>query len=389
MTRDHKRRWQSDRDHGRVRAIQTMLCARIDSLLPALQVGLSRSGRFYQGRCPVHGGDNSQALTLYHTGDTSPGYWRCYSRHCHDVFRPTIVGFVRGVLSHHKHGWAAKGDKTVSFGETIRWCCEFLGERFEDIEVDDAELERMRFAGQVASFIKKPTVNGKGLRREQVRARLTMPAEYFVKRGWSKEVLDRYDVGFCQDPNKPFYNRVVVPIYDDENRWVVGFTARSVLPQCEKCGLWHEPGGACPQSQQERAACCKWRNSNFNREGCLYNWWFAQGHIQKTGVVCLVEGPGEVWRLEEAGVHCGLALLSNSLTDEQQVRLETSGAMTVISLLNSDEAGKAGAGELRSKLGRCYRLVFPTFEKNDLGDMSVEEVKQLVLPLVEKHRRKF
>lgn len=207
----------------------------------------------------------------------------------------------------------------------------------------------------------------------------------FVKRGWSKEVLDKYDVGLCVDPKKPMCNRVVVPVYDDKHSWCVGVTGRSIFDKCQKCGLYHD--GNCPEKKHS-FHFSKWRNSdNFARESYLYNYWYAKDIISREGVAAIVEGPGEIWRLEEAGIRCGLGVFGSTLTDRQQVILEKSGAMTVIVLMNNDEAGKLGSQKIQEALHRSYRLVFPKIPTNDLGDLLPADVASLLNPIIQKHKR--
>ncbi len=116
----------------------------------------------------------------------------------------------------------------------------------------------------------------------------------------------------------------------------------------------------------------------------MYNYWFAKPHIRKTSTVCLCEGPGDVWRLEEAGIQTGVAAFGVNLSDQQQVTLEMSGAMNVVVLLNSDQAGKDGATNLKQRLGRSFRLHFPTLATKDLGEMSVPEVKGQLAAFIHK-----
>jgi hypothetical protein len=46
--------------------------------------------------------------------------------------------------------------------------------------------------------------------------------------------LEDYDVGYCDNPAKPMYERAVVPIYDNEHKYIVGCTGRSIFEKCEK-----------------------------------------------------------------------------------------------------------------------------------------------------------
>lgn len=376
-------------DSGKLNAIQLMLAARLDELLVELGVDLVKSRKMYYGCCPIHGGDNPGALNLYVDGESVPGYWRCNSAKCHETFKRTIIGFVRGVLSHQRHDWTNHNkENSVSWREALDWCCEFLGENIKTIRVDYGEMEKRRFAADVNHFIRRPEQEGQGISRATVREYLEVPASYFVSRGWSPEILDRYDVGFYPHPNRPLSNRVAVPVYDMEHRFAVGFTGRSVFPKCGKCGRWHDAGAACPKKgdHQAWASTSKWHNHKFNKDSYLYNYWFAKRHIMNSRTAVLVEGPGDVWRLEEAGVRCALAMFGVDLSDEQQVMLEMSGAMNLVVLTDMDTAGKGAREDLKKRLQRSFRLHFPLLnsEAKDLGEMSVVQVRSEVAPLIER-----
>jgi hypothetical protein len=364
-------------------------------LLGALGVSLYRNRRMYHGCCPVHAGNNPSALNLYPDGDTAPGYWKCQTKGCERTFRRTVLGFVRGTLSNQKFDWqppmpGQAPRPTVSWREAIDWCCAFLGTTIGAIEVNHGELEKRRFAGDVAALTRAPRPVVDGLNRDVVRAHLKVPADYFVARGWSAEVLDRYDVGLypgrtgADGRPHPMADRVAVPVYDRDYRIVVGFSARSVFEKCPHCGRHHRPGEHCP-SRDDRTAwgrTAKWYNHKFEKESSLYNLWFAHKAIRELGTVVLVEGPGDVWRLEEAGITTSVAIFGVGMSDEQQVLLEMSGALNVVCLLDSDGAGEGGTAELKRRLGRSFRLHFPGLPAKDLGEMRPGAVKEHLGPLL-------
>lgn len=377
-------------DQVRLQMLSLMLCNRLDDLFGELGVGLRKTSRMYYGCCPVHGGDRPDAFNLYTGGDV-PGKWVCRTRHCEEQFRRTIIGFVRGMLSRLKYGWTheqgrSSGVRTATFSEAVDWCCNFLGQTLEGIQVDHKELEKRQFATHASLLIPRHFAEQRlVMTRADIRSRLSIPAPYFLGRGWSPEVLDRYDVGMCQDPGKAMCNRAVVPVYDEKYQYCVGVTGRSVFPVCGGCRCYHRPDQPCPERKLDHP---KWKNSDhFSVEAHLYNYWFAAKHIARDAVAVLVEGPGDLWRLVEAGVEHGLAMFGSNLTDQQQVLLEKSGAMTLIVLTNMDEAGRKCAERIRRELYRSYRLHFPELPRNDLGEMSPDEVARLVCPLIEKARR--
>jgi 5S rRNA maturation endonuclease (ribonuclease M5) len=382
-------------DQGRLHALQIMLCSRLDELLAELSVRLHRNGKMYVGCCPIHGGNNHGAVNLYRKGETRPGYWVCHTRNCQAEFKATIIGFVRGVLSHQRYGWmhltgeAHRRQRQVSFREAVDWCCQFLGMPIDKIEVDHDAIEKVQFAAGLGIITRRPEQAKRGVSRDRVRSFLKLPAEYYVQRGYSREVLDRYDVGLYPVRGKPLEGRVAVPVYDNDHEVAVGFTGRSIFPQCERCKRFHLPG-PCPDPKDAAGwgRTAKWWNQDFQKESWLYNFWFAREEIRRSGLCILVEGPGDVWRLEEAGIHVGLGMFGVSLSDQQQVILETSGTRHVVALTDQDGAGDEARARIRQRLGRMCHLHFPLLTGHDLGDMSVEKVRAEVLPVLEKIKAK-
>lgn len=374
-------------DDGKLATLQEMLCLQVDELLAELGAKLYRSGKLYYGNCPIHGGD-SNSFNLYPEGDTVPGYWVCRTKHCENTFKKTIIGFVRGILSRQKYDWATAKDKIVSWQEAVDWCCNFVGTPIDKIKSDNRELTNRRISSRISSLTKKNEQRKSGILRADVRKSLQIPSSYFVGRGFSKEVLDKYDVGFYPYVNQPLSNRVAVPIYDDEGAFAVGFTGRSIFDRCPKCNLWHDKKCSCPSSVDDRKLSCKWYNHNFSRDNYLYNYWYAKKPIQDTNVAILVEGPGEVWRLSEAGISVGLGMMGCDLTDGQSIILEASGAMNIIVLTNMDQAGRDAADKLKNQLKRQYNIHLPLLNKNDLGECSIDYIKSVVTPLYDKVRTK-
>lgn len=374
------------RDAGKLLAMQIMLCSRMDEVFTELGISLLRTNKMYVGPCPVHGGDNVGAMNIYFGGESVPGFWRCQSRHCEQTFKRTIIGFIRGVLSRKEYGWHGPNTtNTVSFKKTIDWCCKFLGVSFNNLKVDEAELEQRQYISHIASVVKTIEQRKGSVTRQRAISALNIPGQYFINRGWSAEVLERYDVGTPRNPNSILRGRTVVPIYDDTASYLIGSTARSLFERCGKCRLWHDPTWAeCPRGEYANRDYCKWRNEGLQRESVLYNYWYAKGYIKRTSTVILVEGPGDLWRLVESGINIGVAMLGTSLSDQQQVILEMSGAMNVILCTNNDEAGRLSAAKIREQLGRSFKIYTPTIPTNDLGELPPAKVREILVPLLER-----
>ena len=111
---------------------------------------------------------------------------------------------------------------------------------------------------------------------------------------------------------------------------------------------------------------------------------YAKDHIAKTGVIDLVVSPGNVWRLEESGIHNSVAIFGAHLSQNQKNVIDTSGALSIVCLLDTDDAGKKGAKKIYEQCSKMYRLYFPQLSLNDIGDMNVDVVTNDIKPLISK-----
>lgn len=365
----------------KIQILSQIVALKIQELIGELGISLSRGGNKLIGRCPIHGGDNHAAFNIYPDGHTVPGFWLCRTHFCEKVFKKTIIGFVRGVLSNQKYGWVKTGDREVSFKDTIDWLCKFIGQDLNDIKVDVAEYERRKFVSNVNSLNKGKDGKSQGVTRSIVKNHLDIPAKYFIERGYSPHILSAYDVGLCDKQGREMYNRVVVPVYDKDSL-MIGCTGRSIYNQCNDCKSYHGSGTVCP-ADEVKWMFSKWKHSkDFNTGSYLYNYWKAMKSIRDTGVVCLVEGPADLWRLEECGIHNSVAIFGCELSDEQQILLEKTGAMSVILLLDNDEPGRSAVKEMTKKLSRCYDIYSPKYSTHDVGEMNCEQIQNEIVPII-------
>lgn len=368
------------RDNGKLLAISDELADRIDELLELFGIEYNTSNRLIMCECPVHGGDNPTALTFYPDGFSVKGYWKCRTHGCESTFKGTSIGLVRGIISHQKYKWEKPGDKVASFPETLKFIEGFLKQNLNDFEVDKEAMEQRQFISQVNSIATPPNEPKIKISKAKIRGALEIPAHYYLKRGYTPEVLDKYDVGLCIAPHKEMSGRVVVPVYDENNQYMMGCTGRSVHEKCPSCKMYHKPGFLCPD-KRFAAVFSKWKHSNgMEGEKLLYNYWFAKEHILKTGKAVVVESPGNVWRLEEAGIHNSVGIFGTTLHPYKKLLLDKAGATTLIVVTDKDEAGINAKEAIEAQYGDWYTLHFPELTYNDLGATPVEEVKKLMEP---------
>jgi 5S rRNA maturation endonuclease (ribonuclease M5) len=371
-------------DQNKLKVVCDQVCDNIEDLLNALDIEeFKMSNKMITMSCPIHGGDNPSAVNIYHTGDYYRGNWRCRTHNCDSTFKSSIIGFVRGVLSKTKYRWNREGDETASFQEAVDFCLSLLNKNIKDIKISRADAEKNTFARIVENV--KQTQNTSPLSKitkAQVREFLQIPSEYYIQRGYTKEILNKYDVGLCDNPNKEMHNRIVVPIYSIDGKVIVGCTGRSVFNACSKCNHYHAPTSECPD-KEDIWKYCKWKhNFGFKSQEHLYNFWFARDHVQKSRTIILVESPGNVWRLEEAGIHNSVAIFGSSLSDKQKLLIDSSGAMNIILLMDNDDAGQKAIKQITEKCKKIYRIYSPSFEGPDVGELSIEDIRNTLVPKI-------
>ncbi len=340
--------------------ISDIICDDIELLFDTLQFPLKHGAGNYYGRC-FHGGDNRHSLNFYANGHSMRGFWRCHSKSCEKIFRPTVIGLARGIMSAQQYGWTCQTDRYVTFDNTLKFLLSLYKIDIQNLKVQVEDLDKRKFLQQTGWYMPAKAAV-KLIEREKVRAKLSYPDLYFASRGFSPEILDKYDVGYCHDMTKFMFGRSVVPIYDEDYKYMLSSVGRTNWEVTEK-----NP---------------KWKNGPGFNNSLLYNTWFAKPFIKQSHCVVLVESVGNVWRLEEAGIHNSLALFGCNFSDSQQMFLERNGVMKVILLMDEDPAGIQARKEIRQEIKNFYNVVDIHLDSGDVADHSVEEIRAIVNPFL-------
>ena len=340
-------------DYNKIYILTDKACDVIEDILSHFGVSYSYSHKRISGPCPIHEGNNGGAFNIYPNNNRGPrGLWVCYTRHCERRYGKSLIGFLRGLLSRD-------GGREASYSDAVAWLCEFLGvPSLEQMEVSPEDVERQKYVYTYSQVMKltQPSQNGHWDKRKIVQ-NLQIPARYYVDRGYSESILERYDVGFF-----PPHQRVIIPVYDDDYHFALGYTKRAV----------HD-------GQQP-----KWLHSDgFDASQALYNFWFAKEEIRKTKTAILVEGPGDVWRLEEGGIHNSVALFKNSISESQIHKLLKAEVLSLVVLLDNDKAGKEGAKQIYQELFPFVRLFFPTINGGDVGELHKDHITKDIKPTLQ------
>lgn len=371
-------------DQAKLKILCDDLCDNIESLLDGFGLEYKTNSKMITMSCPIHGGDNPSALNLYPEGDNYRGNWKCRTHNCEQEFKSSVIGFVRGIISNQKYGWRDPGDQSCSFNEALEYVQAFLNKDLSSIKISKSDKDKKEFTNSINYINSKIEDSESKVTRKQIIKAIKIPSQYYIDRNYSESTLVKYDVGFCDNPDKPMYLRTVVPIYDHKYEYMVGCTGRSIFEKCTKCSSYHSPSASCP-SDENKWLFPKWKHSaDFKSQNYLYNFWFAKDHIYDTGVAIIVESPGNVWRLEENGVHNSVGIFGSSLSDRQKILLDSSGAMTLIILTDNDDAGKKAAQQIKSKCQNTYRIFIPSISKNDVGEMTPEEINTEIKQYIQR-----
>ena len=363
--------------------LSDILTDKIDELFEYFNIEARQTSKMYICKCPIHNGDNESAFNIYPYGESYRGNWKCRTHKCEQVFMGSILGFVRGLLSNRKHGWTKNGDDVVSFGETIKFVEKFLSSDEKPV-LKLKNTDKVKFNNVVSTISKKINTNKIGVPKTKVRQLLQYPCNYFIDRGFSTQILDKYDVGLCLTKGKEMYCRAVVPVYDADYKLMIGCTGRSIFDKCENCKCHHNSGNPCPDPKV-RYKYAKWKhNFEFKSQENLYNYWFAKEHIKTSGVAILVESPGNVWKLEENGIHNSVALFGSVLSDQQKMLLDLAGAMTLVLLTDNDPAGETAKKQITNKCSKTHKIFSTKISKNDVADMSNKEIEEEIKAYLRK-----
>lgn len=332
-------------DQTQIFQVSKELAEKSNELLKYLDIDYREYSDTYIFCCPVHGGDNINGCSILKEN----GVWACWTNNCQEEYKKTLFGFVRGVLSHRKN-------KKATMNETMDFCLKFLNKSHID-PIPESTSALKTDAKLLEIFERKIVREPQSVTREQIRASLDFPCKYYLDRGYSLEILNKFDVGICNRNGKQMFGRAVVPIYDEHDAYV-GCVGRSLI---------------------NHPSIPKWINSKgFKKSQYLYGLNFAKEHIIKKGSVYIVEGQGDVWKMFQAGYYNTVGLFGCDLSDEQLILLETSGCMNLIILTDSDDAGNKAASKIIKKCGRRFNYIRPELSNKDPGEMTEQQLKELL-----------
>lgn len=336
-----------------LKTLSETLNAKIPDLLKHFSIEFTEHEDRYTFPCPIHGGDNLNGACIY----KETGIYRCWTHSCHSDYPQGIIGFANAMLDKDK-------SSKNSFPRTLDYLNKFLGGGLESVNpnigIESYSEDIYKQNRLLEIFNKRPVSEMVTISREAVLKNLSIPSSYFIDRGFSKEILVKFDVGDCIQPNKPMSGRAVVPVYDIYERYI-GCSGRSRV-----------------EKSNSSQGYSKWMHSKgFSKSKYLYGIHLAYESIMKKRKVFLVEGPGDVWRMHEAGFENTVAILGSNLSEDQLTILESIIIDELLICTDNDEAGISAFNQIVKRCGRRFNYKRLSTSLKDIGETPINEIIEL------------
>ena len=71
-----------------------------------------------------------------------------------------------------------------------------------------------------------------------------------------------------------------------------------------------------------------------------------------------------------------VGIFGSSINEDQLILLEASGALNIVILTDTDEAGNKASEQIIKKCGRRFNYLRPQISEKDVGDMTIEQIKE-------------
>jgi len=322
----------------------------IEKLIDIFGIELNPAGNGeWVGPCCIHDGDNPTAFRVYESGTC----W-CFTRGC-CTDNISLLSFLKMMIEKHT-------GTEVNALYVTKWIVDNLLEGKNILALPKAVIKRIKtkhvdriFFEDINSWQQFAGTTSRTYARE-----------------FSEEIVKKYHIGECHDRSHRFYNRIVVPHCDTLGR-VIGYTGRSLYPQCIRCKLYHSMSAPCP-ADKSLSIFKKWVHCSGFRTGMyLYNEW---NHDQIKEVI-LVESVGNCLRMIEANYKNVLGTYGASLSKGQVEKLESMGVRHINVIFDNDEnkTGLNNALRVANRLEQFqFRILIPP--ASDVKEMSVADIQR-------------
>lgn len=326
--------------------LKSLLNNNIEKILSSLNQEYEILGDNIYSTCPVHNdSDNPRAFCF----SKNRGMWKCWTRDCQNEYKNDVFGLIQGALS-------AQTGKQATFKDALIW-----GKNLVNVTKNITKQENNQTVDESWHNITSILLDNTECKSNSVISideNIAYPSKYFITRGFQKRTLDHFGIGDCIDKNSKLFDRAIIPIHD-QNGNMVAIIARSIKEYKDPKFIIHPKG--------------------VNKSCLLYNHHRAIESVTQSHTVFIVEGQGDVWRLYEAGIYNAVGIFGKTISKDQEKMLNSMPITHMVILTDNDQAGREAKIQIKRQFSRMYRLSFPVFKKKDVGDMQINEIKDVIL----------
>lgn len=331
-------------------------------------VHLKRKGTNLWGNCPFHN-EKTPSFSV----SPSKGIYKCFG--CGKG--GNSVNFI---MDHEQQ----------TYPEALRYLAKKYNIEIEEEQQTDEQVaeQNEREALYLVLAYAQRTFTANLLHTEEGQS---IGLSYFKERGFSKETIDKFELGYCFDRYDSFGNKALEEQYnrkflidsglclEREDKLIDRFKGRVMFPIHNLSGRVIAFGGRTLRNDKKVA---KYINSPetdvYHKSKIVYGIFQAKAEIIKQDNCYMVEGYTDVISLHQAGIHNVVASSGTSLTVEQ-IRLIKRYTNNLTIMYDGDDAGiKASFRgiDLVLEEGMNIRTVlFPDGEDPDSFSKKMDEVE--------------
>ncbi len=277
---------------------------------------IKRGPKELRGPCKVHGGDNFTAFRFNLENRT----WCCYTRHCEGDKDRDLIGLVQKTTG-------------KNFMESVQLLADMAGVDLNNQEHLSEAFLKLKQQQEIRKEIKRNTrALVTSTVSEEVLAEFEgKRSDYFIDRGFPREILEFYEVGGTTDSRG--VHRETIPIRNEDGELLTVSMRRTDSDEDPKYVLL----------------------KNIPKGETLYNLHVAKHYVGEDRTLIIVEGFVDVWALCGLGVYNVVAIMGTDIVPNQ-ARLIWKYAENATIMLDPDKAGREGTPRLVKMLDKGLNL---------------------------------
>lgn len=326
-------------------------------------VRLKKRGANHIANCPFH---HEKTPSFYVSG--AKGIYKCFG--CGKG--GNVLTFVQ---EHEK----------LTYPEAIRWLADYYKITLEESE-RTPEQQQQQLAEESLRILNEWAATQFQQTLLQTEEGQTIGLSYFKQRGFRKEIIDRFRLGYNPEGYDHFYKTAINKGYNADLLEKAGlvknrsgmyhdvYRGRVIFPIQSMTGRVLGFGARILKSNEKAPKYINTpENELYNKSRVLYGMYQSRQAIGKLDECFLVEGYTDVISLHQGGVENVVASSGTSLT-EDQLRLIGQLTKNLTILYDGDAAGvKAALRGLDMALGQSFNVKLVLFPEGDDPDSFIQK----------------